>query len=61
MTSVPTPPVISVVAPVYDEEILLPEFYRRATAALEQLAVPFELILVNDGSHDSSGDIMGAV
>ena len=58
MTSVPTPPVISVVAPVYDEEILLPEFYRRATAALEQLAVPFELILVNDGSHDSSGDIM---
>jgi dolichol-phosphate mannosyltransferase len=28
------------------------------TAALEQLAVPFELILVNDGSHDSSGAIM---
>jgi dolichol-phosphate mannosyltransferase len=43
---------------VYDEEILLPEFYRRVTAALEQLAVPFELILVNDGSHDSSGAIM---
>lgn len=58
MTSVPTPPVVSVVAPVYDEEILLPEFYRRVTAALEQLAVPFELILVNDGSHDSSGAIM---
>ena len=58
MTSVPTPPVVSVVAPVYDEEILLPEFYRRVTAAPEQLAVPFELILVNDGSHDSSGAIM---
>jgi len=58
MTSAQTPPVISVVAPVYDEEILLPEFYRRATAALEQLHVPFELILVNDGSHDSSGIIM---
>jgi dolichol-phosphate mannosyltransferase len=58
MTSVPTQPVVSVVAPVYDEEILLPEFYRRVTAALEQLAVPFELILVNDGSHDSSGAIM---
>jgi dolichol-phosphate mannosyltransferase len=58
MTSVPTPPGVSVVAPVYDEEILLPEFYRRVTAALEQLAVPFELILVNDGSHDSSGAIM---
>ncbi|MFM2310029.1 MAG: hypothetical protein RLY87_2151 [Chloroflexota bacterium] len=58
MTSAQTPPVVSVVAPVYDEEILLPEFYRRATAALEQLNVPFELILVNDGSHDSSGLIM---
>lgn len=52
------PPTISVVAPVYDEEILLPEFYRRATAAMEQLQVPFELILVNDGSHDTSGAIM---
>lgn len=52
------PPTLSVVAPVYDEEILLPEFYRRATAALEQLQVPFELILVNDGSHDTSGAIM---
>jgi len=58
MTSAHTPPVVSVVAPVYDEEILLPEFYRRTIAALEQLQVPFELILVNDGSHDSSGSIM---
>ena len=58
MTSAHTPPVVSVVAPVYDEDILLPEFYRRTIAALEQLQVPFELILVNDGSHDSSGSIM---
>ena len=58
MTSTHTAPVVSVVAPVYDEEILLPEFYRRTIAALEQLQVPFELILVNDGSHDSSGTIM---
>ncbi len=61
MTSTYTGPVVSVVAPVYDEEILLPEFYRRTIAALEQLQVPFELILVNDGSHDSSGTIMDRI
>lgn len=61
MTSKYTGPVVSVVAPVYDEEILLPEFYRRTIAALEQLQVPFELILVNDGSHDSSGTIMDRI
>ncbi len=61
MTSANTAPLLSVVAPVYDEEILLPQFYQRATAALEQLQVPFELILVNDGSHDSSGSIMDSL
>ena len=58
MTSGPQKPTISVVAPVYDEEVLLPEFYRRVVSAMEPLGVPFELVLVNDGSHDSSGTIM---
>ena len=53
-----TQPTISRVAPVYDDELLLPEFYRRMVAAIEPLNVPFEIILVNDGSHDSSGQIM---
>lgn len=61
MTSGPQKPTISVVAPVYDEEVLLPEFYRRVISALEPLGVPFELILVNDGSHDNSGAIMDAL
>lgn len=52
------PPVLSIVAPVYDEEILLPEFYRRVVAAIEPLGVSFEIVLVNDGSHDRSGEIM---
>lgn len=51
-------PVLSIVAPVYDEEILLPEFYRRVVAAIEPLGVSFEIVLVNDGSHDRSGEIM---
>lgn len=58
MTSGQQKPTISVVAPVYDEEVLLPEFYRRVVSAMEPLGVPFEIVLVNDGSHDSSGAIM---
>lgn len=54
----PDRPTISVVAPVYNEEELLPEFYRRVVATLEPLGEPFELVLVNDGCRDSSPRIM---
>ncbi|HLJ04149.1 MAG TPA: glycosyltransferase family 2 protein [Solirubrobacteraceae bacterium] len=41
---------LSVVAPVYNEELLIEAFYTRVTSALEGL--PFELVLVDDGSSD---------
>jgi glycosyltransferase involved in cell wall biosynthesis len=43
---------LSVVAPVYNEEALVDEFHARVCAALEGL--PFELVLVDDGSSDGS-------
>src|ERR1700761_7836714 len=43
---------VSVVAPVYNEEATIDEFYARVVAALEGLA--FELVLVDDGSSDGS-------
>ena len=43
---------LSVVAPVYNEELLIGEFHRRVTQALED--VPFELVLVDDGSSDET-------
>ena len=43
---------ISVCAPVYNEEVLVEEFYARTTAALEGL--DYELIIVNDGSKDAT-------
>jgi dolichol-phosphate mannosyltransferase len=43
---------LSVVAPVYNEEALVDEFYARVCAALDGL--PFELVLVDDGSNDGS-------
>src|SRR5690242_894852 len=56
MTAVPV--VVSVVAPVYNEEETLPHFYRRLTAVLEGLGEPFEVVLVNDGSSDHSYRVM---
>jgi polyisoprenyl-phosphate glycosyltransferase len=43
---------LSVVAPVYNEEALIDEFYARVSRALEGLR--FELVLVDDGSTDGS-------
>jgi glycosyltransferase involved in cell wall biosynthesis len=43
---------LSVVAPVYNEEATIHEFYARVCGALEGLH--FELVLVDDGSSDGS-------
>ncbi len=46
---------ISMVVPVFNEEEVLPEFYRRATDALAALeGLDYELLFVDDGSHDGS-------
>ncbi|HEY3811655.1 MAG TPA: glycosyltransferase family 2 protein [Caulobacteraceae bacterium] len=48
-------PALSVVAPCYNEEGSLPEFVRRTAAACEAVVGDdYELILVNDGSRDST-------
>ncbi len=51
-------PVFSVVAPVYNEEEILPELYRRVTAVMKETGEPYELVLVNDGSRDRSLEVM---
>ncbi len=45
---------LSVVAPVYNEEATIDQFYSRVTSALEGL--PFELVLIDDGSTDNSSE-----
>jgi dolichol-phosphate mannosyltransferase len=47
---------LSVVAPIYNEEELLEQFYSRVCGALEGLE--FELVLVDDGSSDASTEIL---
>src|SRR5262245_43985643 len=49
---------LSVVAPCFNEEAVLPAFYHRLTAACAGLGLPYELVLVNDGSRDRTWDTM---
>jgi len=47
-------PSISVVVPVYNSELTLPELVKRLEPVLSGLAREYELLLVNDGSRDQS-------
>jgi len=57
-TALSTKPTFSVVAPVFNEQEILPEFYRRVVETLEPLGESFEIVLVNDGCRDRSPEIM---
>lgn len=52
------PPSISVVAPAYNEEQVLEEFYKRVTKVLSGIGNPYEIVLVNDGSTDNTLRLM---
>ena len=56
ITTVPSPrPHISLVAPCYNEEAVLPELYQRCTRTLTEVTGgDYELILINDGSTDAT-------
>jgi len=51
-------PDVSLVIPVYDEEANLPELLERVGRVLDGLGRPAEAVLVNDGSHDRSLEIL---
>jgi glycosyltransferase involved in cell wall biosynthesis len=47
-------PYISIVIPAYDEADNLGPLYQELTAALEELDYRYEVIIIDDGSHDTS-------
>ena len=53
-----TTPKYSIVAPVFNEQELLPRFYERVVQVMDTTGESWELILVNDGSRDRTPEIM---
>ena len=54
----PTPPRLSVVIPVYNEEAVLPTLFARLYPALDALGISYECVFVNDGSKDRSAALL---
>jgi polyisoprenyl-phosphate glycosyltransferase len=44
----------SIIVPVYNEAEVLPAFYQRLTQVMDGIGESYEIIFVNDGSHDAS-------
>ncbi|OIO37862.1 MAG: glycosyltransferase [Candidatus Omnitrophica bacterium CG1_02_49_16] len=49
---------LTVIAPVFNEEKGIDEFYKRLSEVLEGLRVPYEILFVNDGSTDRSLELL---
>jgi glycosyltransferase involved in cell wall biosynthesis len=52
---------LSVIVPLYDEEANVPVLYERLREAADALGRSYELILINDGSTDRTGDLIEAL
>lgn len=51
-------PYYSFVVPIYNEEATIPELYRRLSSIMDRMDGPVELVLINDGSRDRSGELL---
>jgi len=51
-------PFLSIIAPCYNEEAVIDIFLEKIFEVLDQLGRSFEIIFVNDGSHDSTLELL---
>ena len=59
MRSFVIPPVVSIVIPVFNEEAVLPELFKRLTAVFDQDSdITWCALLVNDGSVDRTAELV---
>ncbi len=50
---------LSIIVPVYNEEVNIPELYKQLIIVLENnLRVTYEILFVDDGSKDNSCEII---
>jgi len=54
-------PVISVVVPIFNEELVIGALHARLLPVLDGMNTPFEVIFINDGSRDRSAEMLDAV
>ena len=52
---------LSIVIPLYNEEESIDALYEEVTAAAEALDREYELLLVDDGSHDATREKLRAL
>ncbi len=48
----------SIIIPVFNEEAVVHETYRRLTRVMQVIGEPYELLFVNDGSRDRTAEII---
>jgi glycosyltransferase involved in cell wall biosynthesis len=51
-------PVLSVVVPMFNEEAVIPAFVDRLRPVLDGLALPYEVVAVDDGSADTTATLL---
>src|SRR5882724_9913860 len=60
MSAAPPVPALSVVIPVFNEELNLPTLFARLYPVLDRLGRTYEVVFTNDGSHDRSFALLKA-
>ncbi|MBC8121296.1 MAG: glycosyltransferase family 2 protein [Gemmatimonadaceae bacterium] len=61
MTGAPSIRVLSVIVPVHDEQDNIPELYRRLSAIMHECGLTYEIIFVDDASHDRTPMLIEAL
>jgi dolichol-phosphate mannosyltransferase len=52
---------LCIIVPCYNEEKVIPEFYKRIKKVLEKLSISSEIIFINDGSSDHTETILNTI
>ncbi|HRJ43593.1 MAG: glycosyltransferase family 2 protein [Caldilineaceae bacterium] len=49
---------LSIIVPIFNEELVIPELYRRITGVMDEIGVSWEMVCINDGSRDRSAQML---
>lgn len=52
---------LSLVIPVFNEQEVMPESFRRTKAAMDVMGYPYEIIYIDDGSRDGTWEILSQI